>query len=253
MERDRLLFLLVLIFILGAFVFAEHGESYEVRYENVTRVIDGDTFVVEGNETVRPKGFDTTETGEECSEEAMEWVEERIDGEEVKMKVTGEDIYGRTLAHVYHEGEHLGNQLVGEGLAYTYYLDEDGMFVDDLIEKERKAMEDNRGCLWSRDLGNPEEVIDACDADGHVSEVSVVEGVVEDVSRAENITFLNFGEEHPDHCFTGVVWDSYRPRFPEDWKTYENKTVRIEGLVTEYDEKPQVELRDSLQIKVLEP
>ncbi len=250
--KKFVLFLLLLFAFSGLYSIYFASDGYEIRYANVTRVIDGDTFVVEGGETVRPKGFDTTEVGEECSEEATEWLEERIDDEVVKLKVTGEDVYGRTLAYAYHNDEHIGKRMVEEGLAYTYYFDKDELYIDELVERERESIESNKGCLWRHDLETEEEVVHVCDATELVSEISVVEGTVEEVSHTENITFLNFEDEYPDHCFTGVVWDSYRTRFPDKGEVYENETIRIEGIVTEYDGKPQIELRDSMQIRVLD-
>ncbi len=250
--KKFVVFLLLFFVFFGLYNIYFTSDGYEIRYANVTRVIDGDTFIVEGGERVRPKGFDATEMGEECSNEAEDWLRESIVGEEVKMGVVGDDVYGRTLAHVYVDGEHIGKSMVEQGLAYTYYFDEDEKYVDELIERERSAIKGMVGCLWERDTDDPEDVVHVCDASDHVSEVIIVEGSVEEVSHTEDITFINFEDEYPDHCFVGVVWDSYRSRFPENKKEYVNETVRVEGLVTEYQGKPQIELRDSLQVKVVE-
>jgi len=243
---------LIALILLGFLLFyISDSDQHETREANVTRVIDGDTVVLGPGERVRLMGIDTTEIGEECSEEATWWLTDKINGSEIEMEVMGEDIYDRTLAYIFKGDLHISKELVEEGLAYTYYFDPDERYIEELVETERRAIEENRGCLWSKTVKDSEDVLHACDTEDHISEVSLVKGVVEEVNYGDGITYLNFEDEYPNNCFTAIVWDSYRDRFPEGKEIYEDRRIVVEGLVTEYQGDPQVEIRDPAQIETL--
>jgi micrococcal nuclease len=79
------------------------------RIARVSRVIDGDTFVIGTNERVRLLGVDTPELNSQDSIErnlayvAFGKTREMIDGRIVKLTFDGnrKDIFGRTLAYVF--------------------------------------------------------------------------------------------------------------------------------------------------------
>ena len=88
---------------------------------------DGDTFVV-GKEDIRLLGVDTPETmhpkvgihenqpfGPETSESTRVWIER---AELVEIVKDGRGRYGRRLAHIFLDGELLGERLLAAGLAY---------------------------------------------------------------------------------------------------------------------------------------
>src|SRR5687767_8858842 len=58
---------------------------------SVTRIIDGDTRVVEGGDRVRLLDIDTPEKGQPCSANATARLAELIDGKEVLLEKRGED------------------------------------------------------------------------------------------------------------------------------------------------------------------
>ena len=58
-----------------------------------------------------------------------------------------EDAFGRLLYYVYTEaGDSIDETLVGEGLAGAWTRD--GQHRDRLIELERQARREGKGCLW---------------------------------------------------------------------------------------------------------
>lgn len=248
--KGRNLFLIALLigFLFLSFT-AEKEEDIKVRERKVTRVVDGDTLILSNTTEIRLMGVDSTEVGDECSDEAKKWLTEKVNGSEVKVETLGEGTYGRNLSYIFKEDRNINKELLLEGLAYTHYFDPEERYIDGMIEAERKAIENDRGCLWENEITSSNS-IHACETGDHVSQVEVVEGEIKEVNHGDGITYLNFEEEHPDNCFTTIVWDSYRGRF-KDLRRYENKTVRVEGLVTSYDNKPQIELKDPAQIKVL--
>ncbi len=83
----------------------------------VIEIIDGDTFRVspewkwddKTGDTVRPKGYNTPEKGEEGYEEAKEELINLIDGETVELKNATNISYGRLVCDVYYNGNNIAD------------------------------------------------------------------------------------------------------------------------------------------------
>ena len=123
----------------------------------VTRVIDGDTIVVEELGTIRLLGIDTPETkdsrrsvqcfGQEAANKAQELL--------VKQKVYLEfdpnntiDKYDRILAYVYREdGYDYNLAMLQDGYAFSYKQFPHPR-LEEFNQVEKQARQDNRG-LWS--------------------------------------------------------------------------------------------------------
>jgi len=145
-------------------------------YYPITKVVDGDTIVVNmngKNETIRLIGLDTPETVDPQSslrsrsyyggvgqapvqcfgEEASKKAKEVLDGKSVRIEMDasqGErDKYGRLLAYVFLEDGTLFNQLMiaqGFGHEYTYNLPY--KYQEEFKEAEKLAREEKKG-LWA--------------------------------------------------------------------------------------------------------
>ncbi len=115
----------------------------------VTKVIDGDTIVVNGGRSVRLLDMDTAETGEDCYSEAKQRLEELILNQEVYLEAGREnsDRYGRLLRYVFLDEQNVNLVLVEEGLAIAMIYDQ-GRYSQDIIEAEANAMDDEIGCQW---------------------------------------------------------------------------------------------------------
>ncbi len=122
----------------------------------VTRVIDGDTIVLEGMGTVRLIGVDTPETVDprrpvqRFGKEASEFTRALLAGRRVRVAYDQErtDRYGRTLAYVYLlDGTFVNAEIVrqGYGLAYTRFPFK---YLDAFRRHERDARQQQRG-LWA--------------------------------------------------------------------------------------------------------
>ncbi len=116
----------------------------------VTRIIDGDTIVVEGGERVRLLDIDTPERGEPCYQEAKDRLEELIDGKEVTLEPHAEDRdrYGRLLRYVFLEDQLINLVLVHEGLA-TLYVYNKGPYHNYFVKAEQTAKE--YGCVFNQE------------------------------------------------------------------------------------------------------
>ncbi len=86
-------------------------------------------------------------------------------------------------------------------------------------------------------------------ASSHVGETAVVKGIVAQVSTSgSGITFLNFGQPHPNSEFTAVV----KPGSGDfgDLSMFEGKEVEVEGLIETHKGKPQIVLLQRANIRL---
>ncbi|MDO5712962.1 MAG: thermonuclease family protein [Tissierellia bacterium] len=151
-------FILFLILVLTTWV-SLHGKG---NYESVriTRVIDGDTVVVDNNEKVRIIGMNTPEVGkrtEPYGEEAKEFATHILLGKDVYLEkdVSDRDKYGRLLRHIWLkdpkkgilEEDNYGAIALKEGYAQVYTFPPDVKYEKKYLEISRKAREERKG-LW---------------------------------------------------------------------------------------------------------
>jgi len=115
----------------------------------VTRVVDGDTIVVEGGESVRLLDIDTPEKGEPCATNATNRLKELIDNREVILLSGTEDRdkYDRLLRYVFLNDTLINLVMVREGWANLYIFNKDPRFYDSFIEAEQLAKAENL-CVW---------------------------------------------------------------------------------------------------------
>lgn len=241
----------------------------------VTKIIDGDTFLIEGGYSVRILGIDTDERGYPCYEVAKDRLEELILNKEVKLERGEENLdkYCRYLRHIILNNQNIGLELVKQGLAVTYFFSENVKYRDEIIQAEKIAREKKTGCKWSPAAKIEEkrnekiefqwekltteklgfDVVAACLTGKYLGKELIVEGKVVDTHSdlKSNTVFLNFEKAYPNQCFTGVIFGSDLYKFvqnPENY--YLNKTVRIMGEIKEYKGKPEIILKDPSQIEI---
>ncbi len=130
------------------------GDSSEQTYL-VTRVIDGDTFEIEGGKKVRMIGIDTPETvaprrAVECfGKEAANKTSELLTNTYVRLvkDVSEVDSFGRLLRYVYVGDVFVNKVLVWEGYAHARSYPPDIAHQKELQIDERHAR-DARVGLW---------------------------------------------------------------------------------------------------------
>ena len=83
-----------------------------------------------------------------------------------------------------------------------------------------------------------------------VGKVVTVRGKVEGQKTSKSgHTYLNFGGRYPNHVFSCYL---SAKNFLEPIPSFEGKEVEVTGLVTMYQDKPQIDVSALSQIRVLE-
>jgi micrococcal nuclease len=275
----------------------ESSEAKRVACQNIpelpdgalrlaTKIIDGDTFLIEGGYSVRILGIDADERDYPCYEAAKIELEKLILNKEVKLEKGTEDLdrYCRYLRYVFlpasaessagSDNKNISLELVKKGLAVARFSPEDTKYKEEITTAEKQAKENKIGCKWSSEAlvnedKSPEEkaifqwekltteltglkVISACQAGNYYGKEMIVEGKIVSAYRSKtNTIFFNFEKPYPNQCFSAVIFSSDQYKFidsPE--KYYSNRTVRIRGEIKEYRGKPEIILKNPSQIEV---
>jgi micrococcal nuclease len=120
----------------------------------VTRVIDGDTIIIEGDYRIRYLGIDTPEVypqPEAYGAEAWQANRQLVEGEEVRLEkdMSETDKYGRLLRYVYADDVFVNAELVRLGLAEAKAYPPDTKYQDYFEELESEARKAGRG-IWAK-------------------------------------------------------------------------------------------------------
>ena len=117
----------------------------------MTKVIDGDTVVVEGGYHVRLLGMDADEKGYPCYEQAKTRLEDLVLAKQVRLEKDKTDLdqYGRCLRYIFLDNTNINVQLVKEGLAIARFYEPDVKYRAEITAAESYAQQNKLGCKWS--------------------------------------------------------------------------------------------------------
>ncbi|NLO69347.1 MAG: thermonuclease family protein [Porphyromonadaceae bacterium] len=161
MAQKFILLFIFLFVILDLSCGSGHQRNAPREYYRVTRVIDGDTFVIETSpgteERVRLIGVDAPETRRTRNREIGHYAEESkaflvkmIENKMVRIEYdfSKHDRYQRILAYVYlRNGTFVNAELVKRGFAVVMTVPPNVNHADTFFRLQREARENNRG-LW---------------------------------------------------------------------------------------------------------
>lgn len=132
----------------------------------VTKVIDGDTLVVDLHDretTIRLIGVDTPETSDpdedkNCAygQTASQYLKDRLEGEyvDIEYDMDTKDSYGRTLAYIYIGNEMLNETLIKNGYGvYSSFTSDTHRYDSRFIQAQKYAQENKLG-MWSDDISD---------------------------------------------------------------------------------------------------
>ncbi len=121
-----------------------HGQSFFVPAYNVTRVIDGDTFVTTDKQYIRIASTDAPELGRCGASEAKAELEKLILGKPVYLKVNFRDPYQRLVSFVYTKDGFVNEKMLSSGYAF-YSRTSPGEIGESLHATGNKAQEEKKG------------------------------------------------------------------------------------------------------------
>jgi micrococcal nuclease len=116
----------------------------------VSRILDGDTFVLSDGTHVRLLGIDTPEKGEPFADIAKGFSDSALGGRDVRLEYEKEplDKYGRLLAYVYINSNFINELLIRRGLARVYIFSKNERFNGRFISAQKDARKARAG-IWS--------------------------------------------------------------------------------------------------------
>ena len=116
----------------------------------VTRVIDGDTVIVDELYTIRLIGIDAPERGKEGYQEAKDYLAEKINNRFVwlELDTSQTDKYDRVLGYIYLEDLMINEQIVAAGLAKATPIAPDTRYASEIKAAQDQAKQAQLG-LWS--------------------------------------------------------------------------------------------------------
>jgi len=134
-------------------------ENAIIRQVKVSRIIDGDTIEVTGLEssfssTIRLLFVDTPEEGEPFYDSATEFTEQLLDQtidliiSKNKDEQTDNFLYNRTLAVIIYQDKVFNTQLLEQGLASFYDIDNSALIYNAWLEIIQQAQRERIG-LWA--------------------------------------------------------------------------------------------------------
>jgi len=160
-SKRKIIFAIIVIAIIGAFILnqnnfyrffeASNPDVKNVKKAIVTKVIDGDTVIIEGGAHVRLLGIDADERGYPCYFAAKKRLEELVLNKEVylEMDKDDKDQYGRYLRYLILDGENINLKLVQEGLAVARFYPGNTKYKKEIVNAEKYAIENKIGCKWN--------------------------------------------------------------------------------------------------------
>ncbi len=254
----------VLIFVLGTFLFS-HSKVKEVKKEChlpkledkaerlVTKIIDGDTFLIEGGYPVRILGIDADEKGYPCAQEAQKRLEELILGKRVKLLKEKEDVdrFCRYLRYPFLGGENVAEKLLAEGLVVKRGGER---FEKELSLAEERAKKGKLGCKWKEKTSETPVEIEACESEKFLNKEVVAKGKVFSTFKSQKgHLFLNLEKDYPHQCLKVMIFKSDLTKFPPEFeKNLKERLVKVKGKVIQYRGKPEIIVSQPDQIEIVE-
>jgi len=115
----------------------------------VTKVIDGDTIIIEGGYHVRYIGIDAPESSELYYLEAKQANEDLVAGKKIRLEsdISDKDSYGRLLRYVYVGDDFINAEMVRQGHAWAVAYPPDVKYQVYLEAVEKEARQTERG-VW---------------------------------------------------------------------------------------------------------
>lgn len=250
-------------FLLFLFLFSIICSANTQTFQ-VEKVIDGDTLILNNNETVRLSGIDAPELGQPGYELSKWFLQYLTEDEIVYMEkdFPDKDDYGRSLRYLFlKKNNKMVNELMLDyGLADFRYLMPDAKYYYRLKTAVTRAEENSLG-LWAFPIFPPgkidvnnysESLINFEEAPDYINQIISIEGVITDTYDSGKVCFLNFQKKPPRTIQLAIFSENYH-LFPKNPSLYFlNKKIRVAGLIQQHKNILQIIIKSPQQITLVD-
>ena len=148
MNKKYALFLSLLITLIIAsdFYLFHHITSFNKESVFISRVIDGDTIVLNDSSRVRLLNINSPEKGKSGSYDSFEYLKQ-YENKTVELVSIGKDKYNRTLGRLYFNNHYLNLDIVKNGYASKFLVQESEL--KDFVSAEDEAIRLGKG-IWEK-------------------------------------------------------------------------------------------------------
>ena len=155
LEKNKFLFLF-LFFLFLVYFFSENNKTINCPFGKevlVTKVVDGDTVIVEGGYTVRLLAIDADEKEYPCYETSKNKLESLVLNKKVKLEKDKQEIdrYGRCLGYLTLNNKNINLEMVKEGEAICRFYAPNLKYKENCEKIEKISIREKRGCKWKKE------------------------------------------------------------------------------------------------------
>ncbi|WP_415886025.1 thermonuclease family protein [Neptuniibacter sp. QD37_6] len=176
---------------------AQCEQTHHAETVKIAHIYDGDTVKLTDGRRVRLIGINTPETAKEdkpaeaYADQATAHLKTLLKDADLSLVVGKEpkDRYKRWLAHLYADGQHVGESLLENGLAYHIAVPPNLSYLNCLKSAEQRAVEAKLG-LW-----NQSPIRDVASLKNRESGFRILKGKVEAVKKIRSGWILEIGDE----------------------------------------------------------
>lgn len=144
----KYLILIILFILSGISYYQITGNATKQQTFKVTRVIDGDTVVLENGQRLRLLGINTPEKTMPYHDEAKNFLKNLVENKSIKIESRGTGKYGRTLSYIFINNKNINEEMLRQGLANLFYYDKDKYYKDAKNAEEFARL--NEKNLWKK-------------------------------------------------------------------------------------------------------
>ena len=142
--------LTLIIGFFGGSYYNQQKQSQLTTHGTVTRIIDADTLELDNKQSVRLYAVSCPEKGEKLSKETIDYLTQTALNQPVTLDYQPnytKDSYGRTLAYVFINGQHLNEELIRQGYCeVTIYQKRAKLkYQDQLLSAQHLARQEKLG------------------------------------------------------------------------------------------------------------
>ncbi|NOZ26363.1 MAG: thermonuclease family protein [Nitrospirae bacterium] len=259
---------------------AAHAYAAGCEYFRVSRVIDGDTFVIGNGERVRLIGIDTPETVDPRADvewfgkEAAKRLRELIEGKEVCLKrdrdrTIDRGKYNRLLRYAWIDGTFVNKELILQGYAFAYtrypfqYMEEFRRYQETARRKGVGLWNSERRRRWEEAMREAAALAETCgrngvicpgDARNFVGQTKTVRMFVRKAYDAGDRVFLNSENDYrvPEN-FTVMVMKPRGSSTLDIEDLFQGRVIDVRGRIRLYRGRAEITVRDLSRISAVQP